>query len=487
MNPETTDASRVQDTAKDRPFEPNGRPLVADLDGTLLRSDILIETAVSVGWNAQILRALITSKAALKHALAAKADIDPAVLPYDDAVVARIRAAKASGRQVYLASASNERIVAAIAKYLGCFDGWFASNETTNLKGKAKARQLVQRFGERGFDYIGDDAADLAVWSHAANVIAVRASKKLARRLALEHPNAEHLVSATPNWRDWLKLVRVHQYAKNTLVFLPLLTAHAFSVNSIVLACLAALAFSVCASGVYIINDMSDLSADRAHPTKKCRPLAAGVISLRSALIAAAFMFVLAAAIAITISRHFAIVLFGYLALTTVYSVWLKRKLIVDVVVLAMLYIARIIGGAVAIEVNISEWLLAFSLLVFTCLALIKRYIELATLRDANLSAPSKRNYWLGDMDIIAALAAAAGFNAITVFCLYISSDTVRHLYRYPQVLWLITPVLMYWLCRLLVMAHRSQVHEDPIVFAFHDRISLLTTVTIIAIVLIAI
>jgi 4-hydroxybenzoate polyprenyltransferase len=291
----------------------------------------------------------------------------------------------------------------------------------------------------------------------------------------------------TPNWRDWVKLMRMHQYAKNALVFLPLLTSHSFKPQSIAVACLAALSFSVCASGVYIVNDLIDISADRAHPTKKTRPLAAGVISIRSALLAAAVMICLATVIAINISWRFALVVFGYLALTTVYSVWLKRKLIVDVMVLALLYITRVVGGAVALEVDVSEWLLAFSLLAFTCLALVKRYVELAVLLEANLSAPRNRNYQLEDMDIIAALAAAAGFNAVTVFCLYISSGAVHHLYKRPEVLWLVMPILMYWLSRLLVMARRGYVHEDPIVFALRDRISLLTMISIIAIILLAI
>jgi 4-hydroxybenzoate polyprenyltransferase len=459
-------------------------PLVVDLDGTLLGSDMLIETALSqlgdlLHFTSRLISASIRNRAELKHAFGEAAIIDPANLPYDTIVMARIGEAKAVGRKVYLASASNARVVAAIADHLTCFDGWFASSETVNLKGDAKAQLLVEAFGDYGFDYIGNDAADLSVWAHAAHPIVIRAPKRLARKLATLAPNVEYLSAVPPTWRDWLKLVRVHQYTKNALVFLPLLTSQSFSLRSILVACLAALAFSLCASGAYVVNDLIDLAADRRHPTKRNRPLASGVIPLSHAIIAAQALFVMAFAVAASISWQFVLVLLIYWGMTTAYSIWLKRKLFVDVVVLASLYTVRVIGGAIAIDVVTSEWLLAFSLMIFTCLALTKRYIELATLRDANLKAPTNRNYRLGDMDVIAALAGAAGFNAITVFSLYISSDAVRHLYRHPQMLWLISPVLMFWICRLLVMAGRRQVADDPIVFALHDRISILAIATI--------
>jgi 4-hydroxybenzoate polyprenyltransferase/phosphoserine phosphatase len=470
----------------------NTRPLVVDLDGTLLRSDMLIETTFSqIGNSLNLIKRFlglsVRNKATLKHVLGETAIIEPATLPYDAVVMARIRDAKAAGRKVYLASASNAIVVSAIANQLTCFDGWFASTETVNLKGEAKARLLVETFGSHGFDYIGNDFADLPVWAHAEHPIVVRGSKKVAQRLAASAPNAEYLSAATPSLRDWLKLARVHQYAKNALVFLPLLTSQSFSLHSILTACLGALAFSLCASSTYMFNDLIDLAADRRHPTKRDRPLASGDIPLGNALTVAPVLFAGAFIIAASVSWSFVAVLFIYWVMTTAYSLWLKRKLFVDVVVLASLYTVRVIGGAVAIDVVATEWLLAFSLMIFTCLALTKRYIELGTLRDANLKAPSNRNYRLEDMDIIVALAGAAGFNAITVFCLYISSDSVRHLYRHPQMLWLVTPVLMFWICRLLIMAGRRQVNDDPIVFALHDRISILAIGTIVFFVFISI
>jgi 4-hydroxybenzoate polyprenyltransferase len=265
-------------------------------------------------------------------------------------------------------------------------------------------------------------------------------------------------------------------------VFVPLLTAQRFDVPSLAHALGAFFAFSFAASSVYILNDLVDIEADRKHPSKKRRPLAAGTVPILAALPVAAGLFLSSFILALVISPLFAAVLVGYLMLTTAYTFFLKRKMLV---VLASLYSVRVIGGAAAISAPVSKWLIAFSMFIFTSLVLIKRYIELIARVDADLPAPSNRNYKKTDVDIIAALAAAAGFNAVTVFAMYISSDTVRHLYRHPFLLWLICPILMYWLGRALLMAHRRLMDDDPIFFALKDWNSLLAF-ALIAIIMIA-
>lgn len=468
------------------------RPLVVDLDGTLLRSDMLVETAFArakagiVAWFTSLM-ALRHGKARLKRELAQATDFDPAMLPYDDAVLARVTTAIADGRPVYLASASDRIVVDKIAGHLGLFTGSFASDGTLNAGGEAKARRLVEAFGEGGFDYIGNDAADLPVWRHAAKAIAVRLTRSVNRRLLALKPDAEVLEAKVPRLKDWLRLMRVHQYAKNALIFLPLLTAHQFGIGPIVNATLAAIAFSLCASGVYIVNDCVDLAADREHPVKRNRPLAAGIIAPLDALIVAGMLTAAAFAIAFMISPMFVAGLFGYLALTTAYSFWLKRKMMVDIVVLAMLYTARVVCGAIAINVGVSEWLLAFSMFAFTALALVKRYTELAMRLDAGIGSPANRNYLVSDMSVVQALAAASGLNAVTVFSLYISSETVRRLYSQPQLLWLICPLLTYWIGRVLILAHRRQLPDDPIVFALTDRVSFAVVAVMVAIIMLAI
>jgi 4-hydroxybenzoate polyprenyltransferase/phosphoserine phosphatase len=469
----------------------NHRPLVVDLDGTLTASDLLIETAFSgLGRHPhrllEMLTALSHGKAALKHYLAELAAFDPSTLPYDPAVLAAIEQAKIEGRPVYLASASNHRLVKSVADHLGVFSGWFASDEMTNLAGVEKAERLVKAFGEGGFDYIGNDAADLPVWERAAKVIAIRAPASIQKRLAQHTNEVEHLPCPRPSWRNWTKMLRVHQYAKNTLVFVPLLTAHLFAGAGLAQATLAFVAFSLCASSVYILNDLVDLQDDRRHRSKCNRPLASGAIPLVHGVVAIPILFAIALAVATAVSLPFAGVLLGYFALTTAYSFVLKRMMMVDAITLAGLYSIRVIGGAVASNVVISEWLLAFCMMIFMSLALIKRYVEIATRRDANLPDSTSRDYKNSDLDIVAALASAAGFNAVTVFALYISSPAVKQLYSSPAVLWLIGPLLMYWIARALMLASRRQMDDDPVVFAIKDKVSLATAGAIAALILVA-
>jgi 4-hydroxybenzoate polyprenyltransferase len=269
---------------------------------------------------------------------------------------------------------------------------------------------------------------------------------------------------------EWIKLLRVHQWSKNALVFVPLVTAQKLDFDALYEATGAFFCFSLAASAVYILNDVVDLEADRNHPSKKRRPLATGSISTTASMLFLPLLLTVGLCGAWAIGPYFAAVLLAYLALTTAYTFILKRKMLVDVLTLASLYTIRVVAGAVAISVPMSEWLIGFSMFVFTALALIKRYVELAVRIDGGLSDLTNRNYLKSDLDIVATLAAAAAFNAVTVFALYISSDAVRHLYRHPQVLWFICPVLMYWLGRALLMAHRRLMPDDPILFALRDR-----------------
>jgi 4-hydroxybenzoate polyprenyltransferase len=287
-------------------------------------------------------------------------------------------------------------------------------------------------------------------------------------------PDADVIEDATRRTRSWIKLLRVHQWAKNILVFVPLVTSQHFDLLAFAEAIGAFLAFSLAASAIYILNDLVDLDADRKHPSKQFRPLAAGTVAITKAMILIPVLLFVGFAGALAIAPALAMVLFAYISLTTAYTFVLKRKMLVDVLALAALYTIRVIGGAAAISVAMSEWLLAFSMFIFTALALIKRYVELAARIDLDLSDPTNRNYRKSDLNIVAALAAAAGFNAVTVFALYISSDAIRPFYRHPKALWIICPILMYWLARALLMAHRRLMDDDPIVFALRDRNSYL-------------
>jgi 4-hydroxybenzoate polyprenyltransferase len=485
-----TELSTVSDIKGQPPATP-GIPLVVDLDGSLIHTDLLYESffaSIKDGFNhhRKTFDALCRGKAPLKAYLAEAGTIDYALLPFNAEVVELIREAKGKGRPVYLATASNRRHAERISAHLGFFDGVFSSDDTINLARDEKARVLVDAFGERGFDYVGNSNADLPIWKHARTAYVVSNSASLKQKVEQSGTEIKPVDVPSPSLRTWIKALRVHQYAKNALIFVPMFTSHAYTLHHALNALLAFIAFSLCASSVYLLNDLVDLEADRQHPSKQRRPFACGAIPLAHGVIAIPVLLALAYLCAAFTSLLFTAVLTAYFALTLAYSLTLKRRLMVDVIVLAALYTTRVIAGAAALPVVPSEWLLAFSMFIFTCLALVKRYIELAMRIDQELPDPTTRNYRRVDLPIIGALAAASGFNAITIFALYVSSSAVSGLYRYPLLLWLLCPILMYWLSRMVVLAHRRVIDDDPIVFALSDRNSRVCAVFMIAIVLIA-
>ena len=369
----------------------------------------------------------------------------------------------AEARPIYLCSERHPRsLVAATAERLGVFTAWSA--DEAHLLPAAKLEREPALRG--GFDYLGNPALE-------PPVVTSRVEGSVS-------PGSAALPAS--GLRRWAKLLRVHQYAKNALVLVPLLTAHKFAIEPAITALLAAAAFCFCASSAYILNDILDIEADQAHPTKRNRPIASGAISVTQAALVGVLTLALAAAIALSISFAFAGVLLGYLALTSSYSLLLKRIAIVDVVTLATLYAIRVIGGAVAIAVPMSEWLFAFSLFIFMSLALVKRHVELAGRPEGSVLLA--RDYQAGDKSMVAMLAAASGFNAVVIFTLYISSDAVRALYSHPQVLWMNCPILMCWIGRVMLLAQRGLIDDDPVIFALRDRFSWLSLAAIAAITL---
>jgi 4-hydroxybenzoate polyprenyltransferase len=462
---------------------------VVNLDRTLIRSDLPIEMIFGLFGRSPraalgVLRALASGRAAFQRALAETAAVDVTALPYDEAVIARIETARAQGQPVYLVSESDEKLVGAVAAHLGLFEGWFASDGSTHLAGEIRAAHLAQTFGEGEFDYLGSRAADQPVWERAGKAIAAGTPRGLERALA-GMANSERIDSERAEG-GWPRLLRPDQWAKNALVFVPILTAHQFTASALALELLAAVAFSACASSVYILNDLVDIEADRAHPRKRERPFASGAVSFATGASIGVACFALAFAIAASISWSFAAALATYFTVSTAYSLFLKRKMIIDALTLAGLYTVRVIGGAVAIAVPMSEWLLAFSMFIFLSLALVKRYSELVLRFDAGLPNPANRDYRVDDLSVIASLAAAAGYSAVIVLALYVSSDAVRTLYSRPAVLWLACPVLLYWVSRTLMLSHRRVLHDDPVIFALKDRVSLASAAIIVVLGLLA-
>ncbi len=462
------------------------RVLVIELEGTLLRSSLLHEVIFSdaVRSLACLHRAILGKKGALIDQVLAESKIDCARLPYEPDVLNLALAARARGSKIYLAAARFPEQAEAIASYLG-FDGVVPLADVQF--GAQRNYTGAIAFNAGNFDYVGNEHALESIARAASATYVVGGSDCRPSRHDLLNPHPKKVGGHGTSWRTWLNALRVHQYAKNTLVFVPALTSHQINLSSLESGFLAFLAFSACASSAYLLNDLFDLAADRQHPTKRHRAIASGDLPIPSALIAIPLLWIISAAVGLCISGMFVAVLGAYLATTIAYSFSLKRKMLVDIVALAALYTVRILGGAVAIGVYLSEWLMIFSLFIFASLALIKRYGELRMRQGFGLSNPVNRGYRISDLRIIAAMAAATGMNAITVFSLYASSPAVAQMYTRPWMLWLLNPLLLYWIGRALMLAHRQEMPDDPIVYTFKDNASRIIVGAMMCVVLAAI
>jgi 4-hydroxybenzoate polyprenyltransferase/phosphoserine phosphatase len=467
------------------------RVLAVDLDGTLLKSDMLLESfwnAVSHDWRAGIgaVRAVRKGKAALKHQLAQTSDVDVTSLPYNQDVLEYISAWKERGGKVALVTATDQSIADGIAAHLGVFDDVHGSNGSTNLKGETKAAFLVETYGADGFAYMGDTDADLPVWSAASQIVTVNATKTLRAKAEAMGKTITHLGHDARDLKPYLKALRPHQWVKNVLVFVPIFLAHQLDLATLFMGLMGFIAFSLTASSVYVINDLLDLNADRAHPRKCKRPFAAGSVPIQHGTGLAAGLLSAGAVLSLLVGPVFLLVLALYFAATTGYSLYFKRRMVIDICVLSGLYTMRIIAGGVAASVAISVWLLAFSVFFFFALAAIKRQAELVDNAKAGKLAPTGRGYRVDDLAIVSQMSIASGYVSVMVLALYINSPAVSLLYANPPVLWGICLVLLFWISWIAMVTHRGEMHDDPIVFAVKDRISRICGFLIVGFVLLA-
>ena len=451
--------------------------LVVDLDGTLLRSDMLLESfwsALSRDWRSAFFAALalVRGRANLKSYLVQTSKVEVETLPYDPIITNLIKDWRINGGRTALVTASDQLYGQSIALHLGIFDEVHGSSNGINLKGEQKGRFLEERFGNKGFTYVGDANADLAVWKRAAKAITVNASDSLRRKTEKVCDSVEHLVTKTHSARSYVEALRPHQWLKNTLVFLPMLAAHQFDTHTILLSLLSFVCFSLMASCVYVFNDLLDLSADRGHPRKKNRPFASGSIPIAHGTWMALGLVLFATVLAFSLSVEYLMVMVIYLMLTTAYSLHLKRRIIIDICVLAGLYTSRIVAGGVATDIPLSVWLLAFSVFFFLSLAAVKRQAELVESAQRDSLKANGRGYHVQDLPIISMIALGAGYVSVLVLTLYISSPVVVELYKHPNALWGVCAVLLYWITRTVMVAHRGLMHDDPVVYAVKDRIS---------------
>jgi 4-hydroxybenzoate polyprenyltransferase/phosphoserine phosphatase len=468
-------------------------PLVVDLDGTLIRTDLLIESLAGLLRQKPLALFalpvwLLKGRAYLKHEIAERVELDPTLLPYRTALLEYLRAEHDKGRPVVLATASDERFAQRVADHLKIFDLVLASDGQINLSGERKRARLVGQFGERGFDYAGNESRDLPVWSSARKAIVVSSNPRLLRAVEKTADYECAFADQRASLGEYLSALRPEHWLKNLLVFVPIFAAHLFLTPVLLARTLVAfVAFCCCASAGYLINDLLDLQADRRHPQKRLRPFASGRLPLAYALLMAPALVVLGSVLAGMLSGLLLGVLLMYFALSLAYSLALKRVALLDILVLASLYTLRIVAGAAAIASWPSVWLLGFSMFLFTSLAFVKRYAELVIMRGVAGDHATARGYELSDAELLAAKGTASGYAAVVVLALYIASGAVKAAYSRHQLIWLVCPLLLYWLGYLWLIAHRGKMYHDPLVFALRDRTSRTLVLLMMAAVLLAI
>ncbi len=455
-----------------------GVPVYVDLDGTLIFSDCLYESflrLLRVNPFAIFLAFFWLIKGGrpyMKAQIAERVDLDVKSLPYNEALIEWLLQEKSRGRDIILATASHRKYARAIGAHLGFFNHVLASDEEINLKGRHKAARLVEEAGEKGFDYAGDSKADLKIWAVAREAIIISNSEKLISSARSLIPVARIFPSKQRGFSP--AALRPHQWLKNVLLFVPLLTSHEFlNANALLTALIAFLSLSMCASSVYILNDLLDLEEDRQHHHKQSRPFAAGNASIVGGIIALIGLLVSGFTIALWVSPEFTLWLGFYYALTLAYSLNLKRIKIVDILVLASLYTIRIVAGAAAVNVPLSGWLLAFSMFFFLSLSLVKRYADLISFKNAGETGTIPgRQYNTQDIRLIQWLGLISGSLAVLVLALYVASDDALNLYEKPDLLWILVPMVFLWICRVWWAAHQGKIHSDPVLFVIKDHLS---------------
>ena len=469
-------------------------PLVTDLDDTLIRTDLVFESLflffkqsplnliVALWW-------LISGgRPKLKRNLANSVSLQYEALPYRSDVLALLKEEKAKGREIVLASASDEIYILGISEHLRIFDLVLGSDGKSNLKGENKRAELVRRYGEKGFDYIGDSKADLKVWPSAKNALVVSSDEEYINKVK-SITNVSHIFPGRQKSQlpEVVKSCRVYQWVKNLLLVLPLLMAHKISVENLKDIFLAIMSFSASASAIYVLNDLLDLDGDRLHPTKRRRPFASGDLPLYYGFFLVPILIAIGLSLSLLLPLNFTYILILYLLITCLYSFKLKRLILLDIFTLATLYSIRIIAGGFAVSVPISQWLLIFSMFFFLSLAAVKRFSELYRARKGTLKKISGRAYSEEDLEVIGVFGSVTGVISALVLAVYVTSGDVVELYSHPKFLLLICPILLYWITRIWLIAYRGKLHDDPILFAITDLSSYYVGVISAIVVLISI
>ena len=467
--------------------------LAVDLDGTLLKTNLLLESLLALlhqkpQYVFLLPLWLLRGKAYLKQQIARRVSLDASALPYRTEFLHYLERERAEGRSLVLATANDEQIARQVSDYLKLFDMVLASDGTTNLSGKSKRDRLLAEFGEKGFDYAGDHRRDVVVWASARKAIVVGSNTHV-RSSAARVAQVERVFEGRRKGPfEYLEALRPRHWLKNLLVFVPLCAAHrVHEIDLWAKALLVFLAFGCFASSGYLLNDLLDLEADRHHPHKRSRPFAAGDLPLSYALAMIPALFGLGCILGGLLSPLCLGILLIYSALTVTYSLSVKKIVLLDVILLAGLYTIRIMAGSAAVGIWPSYWLLAFSMFLFLSLALVKRYGELVIMRSLEGKQAKVRGYQMTDGELLATMGTASGYLAVLVLALYITSGTAQVLYGRHQLMWFLCPLLLYWISRIWLIAHRGRMHDDPLVFATKDPTSRIMILLMLAIAVLAV
>lgn len=453
-------------------------PLCVDFDGTLIKTDSLVECVLRMAkrFDADLLRAplwLVRGRAYFKARVAQSVDLDPADLPYNYDLLEYLAERRAEGRTLVLVTGANEKIARSVAAYLGLFDEVIASDAERQMTGRHKAELLQAHYAATGFDYVGNSHADVAVWQAARESILVHCPPRVTRMAKQSACVTKEFAAPTGSFKAWLRAMRPHQWAKNLIVLLPVIAGHELQNPTIVAHALVMfICFCLMASGTYLLNDLLDLDSDRRHSTKKNRPFAAGRLNLLHGALLSVFLVASSLLLAAMVSWGGLVTLVCYSVMTLAYSLRYKQQMLVDVFLLAALYTIRLIGGHAATGIRYSHWLLGFSMFLFLSLALVKRAAEIKNSRRGKASFLAGRGYRITDLRMIENLGVMSGGLAVIVLAMYISSSDVLLLYKNPLLLHLLCPLVLFWIARVWMLAHRGQMHEDPVLFALRDRAS---------------
>ena len=468
------------------------RPLCVDLDGTLVKSDTLVDSLLVLlrmqPRNAlKTFRWALDGKAALKARVSNLVSLDVAHLPYNRPLLTYLEQERGLGRRIYLTTGADSKLAERIASHLGIFDGVLASDGSTNLTGNNKLSTLQSEFNGEDFDYIGNARPDLPLLEHAGAAMLANPHASLQSLIKSRKINIHrHFEDRASRRKAFLKAIRLHQWAKNVLIFVPLLLAHALQLPLILHAILAFFCFSLCASATYVVNDLLDIETDRRHPRKKLRPFAAGDLQVSTGIII--ILIFLAAGFLGTLFLPWEFLgwLLVYLIATLSYSLVLKRVVLVDVILLSGLYTVRMLAGGAATGTMISTWLAGFSVFLFFSLAMVKRFSEMQNLRERGNTPSNGRGYLTSDLEQLRSFGTSSAYAAVVVFSLYISGSNVTTLYLHPVRMWLIVPLMLFWISRVWLLASRGEMNEDPVIFAVTDRVSLLIGLAVVIVAIFA-